>query len=517
MTASELRAKEDARLLAPQFTTLPLSDMSSGDRRLEAEVYLSDGFTVRRLIQQSSLQPQALGEIGKIWQPSRLKGVQVGPEHGVPFVAATQVFDIWPTPRKWLAPSRTPDLAQRYVAPDWMLVTCSGSVGNVIMTYSTHANLVISHDLLRVEIDDPQLRSYVYAFLRTRFGRTMMQASHYGNVIKHLEVAHLEQVLVPVLPLLLSETERRIRMVFDARDEAYRLDMASRHRFDEAMDDRPEPPSEEGYAVSALEMFGGRRRLEAYAHSPASQFVSRVFERNAVSIESLGSLARAFIPGRFKRIYGDVGTPYLDSEPVFKINPERTKFLTPATDINFATYMVKRGWLLMARSGQIYGINGQAIIANECHEQKVVTEHIMRIVPEFDKIRPGYLQTVLSHPTLGKPLVVSRAYGTSVPELAPEDIERLPIPRLARQVEHEIANAAERASELRVKADKEENGAVSKLEAELEKELGIAPDKEPRHVLTRLNAATPSGAKRPSKSFPSEAKTGSPACSVVRC
>ena len=124
----------------------------------------------------------------------------------------------------------------------------------------------------------------------------------------------------------------------------------------------------------------------------------------------------------------------------------------------------------MACSGQTYGINGQATIANEWHEGKVVTQHIMRIVPNPGEIRPGYLQTVLSHPTLGQPLVVSRAYGTSVPELAPEDIRQLPIPRLRREIEDEIASAAEQANELRRQADEKENKAV----ADLERELGDA-------------------------------------------
>ena len=169
-----------------------------------------------------------------------------------------------------------------------------------------------------------------------------------------------------------------------------------------------------------------------------------------------------------------MGTPYLDSEPIFKINPDITKFLTPATNIDFDTYAVRRGWLLMARSGQIYGLNGQAMIANEWHEGKVVTEHIMRIIPNPEEIRSGYLQTVLQHPTLGRPLVVSRAYGTSVPELAPKDIRQLPLPRLKREIEDEIADAAEHANELRRIADEKENRAVSDLESELSRELGIA-------------------------------------------
>lgn len=473
MTARAGRTLSRIRSLTPKCVSLPLSEMAAGDRRLDAEVYLSDGFTVRRAIRHSELAVFPLGQLAQVWQPTRLKGIRVAPEHGVPFLAANQAFDIWPTPRKWLAPKRTPAISDRYVSPGWILVTCSGTVGNVIISYSAHAESVISHDLLRVQIeDDHSLRSYVYTFLRTRFGRTMMRGSHYGNVVRHLEVSHLEQIPVPIVDRLLGEMHRRIGAVFASRDEAYRLDMTARQRFADALSDQPEAPPEEGYAVHTSRLFHGRRRLEAFAHSPGAQRVARTYERNAESVARLGQIARAFVPARFRRIYGEHGTTYIDSGPVFKVNPELSKHLTSATRINFDAYMVQRGWLLMACSGQTYGINGQAILASRWHEGMVITQHVMRIVPT-DTIRPGYLQTVLSHPSLGQPLVVSRAYGTSVPELAAEDIERLPIPRLAKQEEDEIADAAESASELRMKANEEENHAVLKLESELVDALGV--------------------------------------------
>ena len=400
MTATAARPLPRMRSLTPQCVTLPLSEIAAGDRRFDAEVYLSDGFTVRRAIRDSLLAVSPLGQLARIWQPSRLKAIRVAPEHGAPFLAATQAFDIWPTPRKWLAPSKTPGIADRYVSPGWILVTRSGTVGNVILTYSAHADMVISDDLLRVEIEDPSLRSYVYTFLRTRFGRTMMQGTHYGNVIKHLETSHLEQIPVPMVARLGDEIHERIGDAFAARDEAYRLDMTARLRFAKAMSDQPKMPREGGYTVQATRLFHGRRRLEAFAHSPAAQQVARTYERNAESVTRLGQVARAFVPGRFKRIYGEQGTTYLDSGPVFKVNPELSKFLTPATPIDFDAYMVERGWLLMACSGQIYGINGQAILADTWHEGKAITQHIMRIIPE-DSIRPGYLVLVHFLPVNG--------------------------------------------------------------------------------------------------------------------
>ena len=472
MTAEVALRQYSPEVLSPHFKSLPISEISTKGRRLDAEVYLSDGYTIRQAIQSCSVPKSPLGKLAEVWQPHRLKGIRVDREHGVPFLAATQAFDIWPKPRKWLAQSKTPDFSARQVLPGWILVTCSGTVGNAIVSYSAHVGSVISHDLLRVQIKDALLRNYVYAFLRTRFARAMMRGSHYGNVIKHLEVGHLEEVPIPVIDGLVEETGELVSDAFQAREGAYKLDMEVRQQFADAMVEPSALLDESGFSVNSSKLFGRRRRLEANAYSPESQLVANVYDQNSVRVESVSDSCRAFVPSRFKRIYGEKGMPYLDSEPIFKINPEQFKFLTPATSIDFDAYMVHRGWLLMACSGQVYGINGQAMLANEMHERKVVTQHIMRIVPS-GRIRPGYLQTVLSHPTLGKPLVVSRAYGTSVPELAPEDVEQLPIPRLDKGLEDQIADSAERASELRVEADRIESLAVTALQAELENVLGL--------------------------------------------
>jgi hypothetical protein len=69
-------------------------------------------------------------------------------------------------------------------------------------------------------------------------------------------------------------------------------------------------------------------------------------------------------------------------------------------------------------------------------------------------------------------LIPSRAFGTSIPELAPEDIAEVPIPRLDPAMEDEIADAVETASRLRMEADEAENGIVAKLEEAIVKKIG---------------------------------------------
>lgn len=54
--------------------------------------------------------------------------------------------------------------------------------------------MLISHDLLRINPNESNLRGWIYAYMRTRQIREVMQSSQYGHVIKHLETQHLENI-----------------------------------------------------------------------------------------------------------------------------------------------------------------------------------------------------------------------------------------------------------------------------------------------------------------------------------
>lgn len=82
---------------------------------------------IERQVRKTGWLP--MGELTRVWQPSRLKGIQVSPDYGTPFLAATQVFDLRPVPRKFLSLDRTDSSAERFVTNGMILVTCSGNVG----------------------------------------------------------------------------------------------------------------------------------------------------------------------------------------------------------------------------------------------------------------------------------------------------------------------------------------------------------------------------------------------------
>lgn len=450
-----------------RFAPIPVGLMLARERRLDGEAYLTDGFQYRYHI--GSLEHvETVKDLARVWQPSRLKGVRVSPTVGVPFLTATQVFDIRPVPRKWLSTSHTPDMETRYLTRGTVLVTCSGNVGNALMAYRAHEGLLVSHDLLRVEAHNEELAGYLYTYFRTRHGRAVMQLSQYGNIIKHIEPEHLETVPVPRFEdALEAEIHTNMRAAFGWRDEALDLETSAEADYATALGIEIRATLDDHRSIAASELFTGRRRLDGYHYNEVAHGIADALGKPDPLSAVAGDIV---LPQRFTRRFMGGGLPFIGSEDIFKVNPPITKFLSPSSMSEPDRYFVEPGWLLVARSGQLYGTNGNVTLADEWHVGKIVSEHVIRVTPASG-IRPGYLKTCLGHPVLGQPLILRNAFGTSIPEIDPDDLGTVPVSRVGQRLEGRIAEKTEAASALREKARKHEDGAVAKLEKRLDDAL----------------------------------------------
>lgn len=444
--------------LAPEavWRSLPSSLLSSGERRMEAENYLADGYRTRLDVESRGTGWLRLDELARIWQPSRLKGIQVGPEYGTPFLAATQMFDARPVPRKFLSLNRTDSSAERFVKAGTVLVTCSGNVGRSILALEAEERVLVSHDLLRIEPVSNKYWGWLYAFLRAPQARNMMMAAQYGHIIKHLEVSHLGAIPMPGLPeSLLDDFNSEVRRLLDMRNKTRSL----LQRAEDIYTQRMGPISavgdpEVGFSVNARALFGTRRRLEGAFHDPRAAAIVRKLHEAGDQVEPLSAVAeRVWWLSRFKRIFGDRGAPYMSADELFSSNPPIGKRVLLEQAERAEDYFVKAGWIVMACSGQAYGLLGSVALMAPRHERAFLSHDLIRIVPRSDVIRPGYLYMTLGHPLLGRPLAVRNAYGTSIPHLEPSDIAEFPVVRLEEAVEDEIADLVEEAVLLRASAD----------------------------------------------------------------
>lgn len=441
---------------AVRSMTIPISALARADRRLEAENFLSDGYGVRLSLASRPQGQVRLSDLAMISQPNRLKGIQLPEGHGVPFLAATHVFDHRPIVRKWLSEQHVNRIAERFVQAGTILVTCSGNVGRATVSTAIHEGQIISHDLLRVYARRADALGWVYAWLRAPSVRMMMRAERYGHIIKHLEVAHL--AAMPVVlpdPLLGQRCNEELERIVHCRSEAHELVLQAEARFAAAFPALKGGSSKPyfGKQASSLRSSLGRR-LDAAYHRPDINAIEAALRTGAQAWHSLNELGfAATLPTRFRRIPATNGAPLIGSAQLFEVNPDIEKRIAETDFGDAAGGRVAEGWLLLARSGQVYGVLGSVALATPVLADYIVSDDIIRIIPRQPTMAPGYLQLALTHPELGRPRVKALAYGSSIPHIDVADISSLGIPRIAEANELAIHDCMTRAAELRAEAD----------------------------------------------------------------
>lgn len=440
--------------------------LTGGDRRLEASTYLTDGYGLRQGV-EAIAESVPMSEMAKVSQPSRLKGFQVDDGKGLPFLSAGQVFEAKPRVRKWLAEAMVPNVELRRVDPTWLLMSCSGEVGRVTAVYDEHLDKVITHDLLRIVPKDPTDYGWLYAYMKTPTFFAIARSSQYGHMIKHLEPEHVLR-----MPVAMPDEVTRRRIGQDARN-ALEMRQASRRlqkRADDAYAALVNPAGsavvdEPFTTIRASDVLAGRRRIEGQFHRSEVQQVERLVVGAGHRYERLADVATSVsMSQRFKRHFGANGTPYRSANELFDVNPRVTKRIYAGLLPDPARYMLQPGEIIMARSGQTYGLLGRTMVLTDNHAGTFGSEDLIRIVPDDTLARTGYLQTVLNHEAYGRPLVIRYASGTSVPHLDPVDIREVPIPRFSSSEENEIADLSDEATALAAEADRLESAAVEAAE-----------------------------------------------------
>jgi hypothetical protein len=390
------------------------------------------------------------GQIATALAPPRIKQILVAPEYGIPYLNTSQVFDIRPKPRKWLSMEKTLKGEDRLVTAGTILVMASATVGRAIVATKAHENTIISHHFMRVKSIDPLLSGWVYAYLRSPQARAMMTSSQYASVIRHIEPHHLAMLPIPKVSTIVAERFAvQVENILQCRNSAAEMTRCAETALSEAVGFTRTKEKNEGFSVPLRDVIRRRRRLEAAYHTPRVRRIIASFRR----CQPLAELTDGVWWGnRFRRTYGDSGIPYLSADDVFTTNPHEIKQILVDHEDGHERLFVKQGWLVMACSGQIYGMNGSTMIATQWQENAVFSHDMIRIVPKGN-LRPGFLLTALTHPVLGRPLLVREAYGTSIPHLDPEDVASFPVVRLEPEQENLIADLAESAAEHQAKAE----------------------------------------------------------------
>ena len=469
------------------LTTFPVYWLYAGDQRLDGRYYANEAFAARRVVEDSGLTVKRLEDtVQDIFVLGRFKRIYArDPSAGWPYLSATEALTFRPTSERWIARDHAPKNAERHFAREgWILLTCSGTVGRMVIASKRLEKFFLTHDLIRIVPSTSVPRGYLYAFLSSWVGQALIAKSEYGSAIKHLEPHHLASVYVPLIPLAEQEAiHDEIMRAYALRDEANDLlDEAEEQLYrdlglrpfdpDQAHyisppareeNNLPAPPPLKAFTTPASEL---NERLDASYHVPIAQAAVRQLQNGKYPLVPLASLTDdIFIPSRFKRIYVDkkYGVPFLQGSHLPQMKPQDLQYLSHSMTKGLGRWIIHRNWVLVTCSGTV----GRISLTPIGWDDWAATQHILRIVPSQEKGHPGYLTAFLTTP-YGQHQLTAKIYGGVVDELTEADTADVRVPNAQLGVQRAIGEKVVMAYEKKDEANTIEDTAIRHLEHLLE-------------------------------------------------
>jgi len=133
---------------------------------------------------------------------------------------------------------------------------------------------------------------------------------------------------------------------------------------------------------------------------------------------------RIFYPGRFKRSYVDKydrAVPFLGGSNITQLIIETDKWFRH-DDPKLEQLCVEEGWLLVTRSGT----TGIVSSVPKSWDGVAMSEHVIRIVPDNEKLDSGYLLAFLKTEYCQKQ-IAKGVFGSVIDEITPESIGEIEV------------------------------------------------------------------------------------------
>lgn len=452
-----------------------MGEVVEGKARLEAAFYGSDGFRAARTLKNAGFDSDAVGSLADIRWYGPMPRVYVDSEvTGVPFYSSAEMLEAQLNPKAWLSRTLTPKLSSLMVREGQILISRSGTIGNIAFCTADYDGVSVSEHAIRVIPHDPAHVGVVLCFLMSEIGQFFLKTSKSGSVVNSLYEQDVATLTVPRLPTALrSELTRLVR-------EAATLRVAANRTLAEAQDEvqrscyLPDLSSlqprgrvvcecdADVFAVSASERLPmsaqfGEFRLDASYHLPLADALRRHILAKQGGQELSQVIKGVRNSGLRKRVYVDdpaLGVQMLGGKQLMQTRPHDVKLLSRVLTRNLASETVGAGWTLVSSGGTL----GRCLFVHRNLEGATVSQDVMRIIPDPAKALPGFIFAFLASP-YGQIQIRQRGYGSVIPRLRDFQFNSIAI-RLPKDKGEAIHQKVVHAFDLRADAKAKEDSAI---------------------------------------------------------
>ncbi len=431
--------------------------------RFDSSYHLSDGVTVKCNIVASPYPLMLIGKAAeRIFIGGRARRVYVKDrKHGVPFLSSSDILQADLENVKLASKKYTPNIEEMTLQKGWTLITRSGTIGNCAFANAKHAQKLASEHVIRLVPNNMLKQGYIYAYLASKPGYSLLTQGTFGAVIQHIEPAFVASLPIPVLPeAFQQEVDNLIQESARLREEATdALDKAISY-FNQEYPIKDRTSVCYTKKLKSLEL-----GFAAYNNNiEVDGFIAK-YDSNSLKIADITS--SVFAPPLFKHIYlsQDNGYPFMTGSELTKFNMRYYRWLSPRGVKNIKDYVVKKGTLLLYKSGTTDGgILGNVFIADKKLDGCCLSDHVIRIVFNDDKMAYWAFAFLRSNGAIK--MLQRLATGTMIPFITPERVSNMLIPAPDTCYE-EIVELVSRYIDLNSKSKFLEIEAIEKVESEI--------------------------------------------------
>ncbi|MDE0010407.1 MAG: restriction endonuclease subunit S [Candidatus Poribacteria bacterium] len=460
-----------------KWTSVNLQEIIDLNCRLEGSLHSNDGRqAMKDLIKNCKWSIGYLcGENGlaTAYHRPRFKRIYVD-KSTFPIYQPAQIDELYPKPSAYISRLTQTDIDALKVKKGQVLLTCSGTIGNCTYIRDTLNGLIFSHDLIRIE--PKEYSGFIYAFLKSKTGFSIMNANNYGAVVEHIEPENLNHIPIPnPSPVLKQKIHNLIEESFKLRDESNESLDTAQFMLKEALqlpdiDILKEQAEKYDKAMEVLNFtVPSSELLDRFDGSYYVPVVDVIEQRIAKTAKEIVKVVNnqvsesVTLPGRFKRVYVEEGNGivFFSGKNVLELDPSDKKYLSfsqHADKIN-NELVIREGMILITSSGTL----ANTVLVPKHWDGWAMTHDIIRLVPAGNEIS-GYLYAWLSS-EYGRELIHRFAYGAVVKHLEKEHISQVSVPLLSdKNAQREINDTVLEANRKRTEAYNLEQEALRVLD-----------------------------------------------------
>lgn len=219
----EIKATKNPLFLPTPFMygSVGIAQMISNNHRFDASAYNIEAMNALRKVQRNKHGYIYLWDTNGLidtayYGPRGKREYLPKANNTIGFIGSAEMLEINPKPVKFVPNTYCSTYG---VQNGDILLSRSGTIGNVTFVGKTLEKYCVSEHAIRIHC--LKYGGYVYAFLATEIGRSIIQSFTFGAVVDQIEPEHLSRVPIPNVPeSVKQEIHNLVVESFDLRDQS---------------------------------------------------------------------------------------------------------------------------------------------------------------------------------------------------------------------------------------------------------------------------------------------------------